>query len=181
MKPAARAILNASAALDAVCIALAKAALVGMVAVIMLQVVARYGLRSPPVWTEELARYLMVWGGLLGATAAFRRAADPAVARLDENAGNLRARFAKIVIAASVLIFLAPVLYYAFFGPGGDPARSFLMRNYARTSPGLGLNLVFVAAAIPAFCLILLVHLAARLIGGPAGRGANQQQVQDGL
>lgn len=173
MSGAARGIVAASAALDRVCLTLAKAALIAMVAVIMLQVVARYGLRSPPVWTEELARYLMVWGGLLGATAAFRRAADPAVMRADETAATPRARLAKLAIAATVLVFLAPVLYYAFFGPGMDPARSFLARNYARTSPGLGLNLVFVAAAIPAFCLILLVHLAARLIAGPL-RGADQ-------
>jgi TRAP-type C4-dicarboxylate transport system permease small subunit len=162
-----RAIVATSNAVDRVCLTLAKAALVGMVGAIALQIVARYGLRSPPSWTEELARYLMVWGGLLGASAAFRRGIDPAVVRRDEAGSDRSARFAKIALAVSVLIFLAPILYYSFFGAGFDWSRSFLMRNLARTSSGLGLNLIFVAAAIPTFCIVILIHLAARVVAGP--------------
>lgn len=168
MREAAAIIVAVSGALDRLCRFLAKLALVGMVLVIWLQVVARYGLRSPPPWTEELARYLMVWGGLLGATLAFRRAADPSIFTAKERAGNLAAIAAKLAVAATLLIFIAPILYHSFFGPNFDTARSFIMRSAARTTPGLGINLAFVAAAIPTCCVILLVHLAARLIDGPA-------------
>lgn len=161
------AILALSAGLDRIGLLLAKAALVGMVGVIMLQVVSRYGLRQPPGWTEELARYLMVWGGLLGAASAFRRATDPAVVRRDENGGDCRARLARVAIGLTAVIFVGPILYYSIFGAGMDTARGFLARMSARTSPGLGINLVFVAAAIPTVCALLLVHLAARLVGGP--------------
>ena len=41
------------------------------------QVVARYVLDAPPVWTEELARRAMVWAGMLGASCAFRAKSDP--------------------------------------------------------------------------------------------------------
>jgi len=167
MTRAGDAVVALSAWIDRACLLLAKAALVGMVCVIMLQVVLRYGLRQPPVWTEELARYLMVWGGLLGATAAFRRAVDPAVVRVNENAGDRRARFAKLAVGLTTVIFIAPILYYSLFGPGLDPARSFLMRMSARTSQGLGINLAFIAAAIPTVCLVILIHLAARIVGGP--------------
>jgi TRAP-type C4-dicarboxylate transport system permease small subunit len=160
-------IVALSAGIDRVCLLLAKAALVGMVGVIMVQVVSRYGLRQPPVWTEELARYLMVWGGLLGATAAFRRATDPAVVRADENARDRRARLAKLAIAITAVIFVGPILYFSLFGAGMDPARSFLMRMSARTSPGLGLNLAFIAAAIPTMCVVILIHAAARVLDGP--------------
>ena len=71
MNGAAHLIAGASDHVDRAALFLAKAALAGMVAVIGVQIVARYGLNAPPGWTEELARYLMVWGGLLGATAAF--------------------------------------------------------------------------------------------------------------
>ena len=160
-------IVALSAGIDRVCLLLAKAALVGMVGVIMVQVVSRYGLRQPPVWTEELARYLMVWGGLLGATAAFRRATDPAVVRADENARDRRARLAKLAIAITAVIFVGPILYFSLFGAGMDPTRSFLMRMSARTSPGLGLNLAFIAAAIPTMCVVILIHAAARVLDGP--------------
>ena len=170
MRSAGQAVVALSAGIDRVCLLLAKAALVGMVAVIMLQVVSRYGLRQPPVWTEELARYLMVWGGLLGATAAFRRAADPAIARVDERAGDRRAHFAKVAIAVTALIFVGPILYFSLVGAGFDLSRSFIMRMAARTSPGLGINLAFIAAAIPMVCVIILIHVAARVIDGPLVR-----------
>lgn len=167
MSSAGRAIVATSNAVDRVCLTLAKAALVGMVAAIALQIVARYGLRSPPSWTEELARYLMVWGGLLGASAAFRRGIDPALVRRSETGGDRFAWLAKIALAVIVLLFLAPILYFSFFGTGFDPSRSFLMRNFARTSSGLGINLIFIATAIPTFCIVVIIHLAARLVDGP--------------
>ncbi|TKT69244.1 TRAP transporter small permease subunit [Aquamicrobium sp. LC103] len=171
MTKAGDAVIALSGGIDRVCLFLAKTALVGMVCVIMLQVVSRYGLRQPPVWTEELARYLMVWGGLLGATAAFRRAADPAVVWIDENARDRSALLAKLAIGLTAIIFVGPILYYSLFGAGMDLARSFLIRMSARTSPGLGLNLVFIAAAIPTVCIVILIHLAARIVGGPIRRG----------
>lgn len=167
MRNAATMICAISSALDRLCRLLVKAALVGMVLVIWLQIVARYGLRSPPGWTEELARYLMVWGGLLGATLAFRRAADPSIVKANEKNRDMAGIAAKIAVSVTLVIFITPILYYSFFGANFDPARSFLTRSAARTTPGLGINLAFIAAAIPTCCLILLVHLAARLIEGP--------------
>lgn len=163
----ANTIVAVSDGLDDACRLLAKAALVAMVAVVTLQIAARYGFRSPPAWTEELARYLMVWGGLLGATIAFRRAADPAIVMVGEEAGRRKALAARLAVAAVVVIFVTPILYFSFFGPGVDPGRSFLMRSAARTTPALGISLVWIAAAIPAFCLITLIHLTARLVAGP--------------
>ncbi|MEX0954530.1 MAG: TRAP transporter small permease subunit [Rhizobiaceae bacterium] len=160
-------VVTASNGVDRVCLLLAKAALVGMVAAIALQIVARYGFHAPPSWTEELARYLMVWGGLLGATAAFRRGIDPAVVSRPETGRGWSARFARTMLAVSVLLLVTPILYFSIFGPGFDLARSFLMRNFARTSSGLGINLILIAAAIPTFCTVILIHLAARLVAGP--------------
>lgn len=167
MTKAGEAAIALSAWVDRVCLFLAKTALVGMVCVVMVQVVSRYGLRQPPVWTEELARYLMVWGGLLGTTAAFRRATDPAVVRTDETARDRRAYFAKLAIGLTAVIFVGPILYYSLFGAGLDPTRSFIVRMSARSSPGLGINLAFIAAAIPTVCIVILIHLAARIAGGP--------------
>jgi hypothetical protein len=57
------------------------------------------------------------------------------------------------------------VLYYCFFGPNMAFARSFIVRNAARTSDGLGLNLAVIAASIPVTVAIIFLHLAARLVG----------------
>ena len=39
------------------------------------QVFTRYVLRNPSDWTEELATFLMIWVGLLGASVALNRGA----------------------------------------------------------------------------------------------------------
>ena len=41
---------------------------------VVVQIIARYVFSSPPVWTEDVARYAMVWTGLLGATLSFKKA-----------------------------------------------------------------------------------------------------------
>ena len=45
----------------------------GMLAALLLQIVARYVMRIPFPWVEELARYLMIWTGFLGSSLAIRR------------------------------------------------------------------------------------------------------------
>ncbi|MEJ8569927.1 TRAP transporter small permease [Microbaculum marinum] len=164
-------ILTASAAAERICLLAAMAALAGMVGAVMLQIVARYGFSSPPSWTEELARYLMVWGGLLGATVAFRRGSDPVIVQADAFRVGWSRAVRDAALAVTTVIFLAPVLYYCFFGPDMAVARSFLVRNAARTSDGLGLNLAVIAASIPVTVAVIFLHLAARLAGAsrPAG------------
>ena len=96
---------------DRICLALAKAALVGIALVILLQVTARYGMRSPYAWTEELARYLMVWGGLLGATCAFRRGLDPVIVSVTSASSARHQLLARVALVAALAIFLVPVLH----------------------------------------------------------------------
>lgn len=166
------AITTLSAGLDRICLALAKAALVGITLTILLQVTVRYGMRSPFAWTEELARYFMVWGGLLGATCAFRRGLDPIITSVTSASTKHHQLLAKVMLVLVVVIFYTPVLHYSFFGPGLNFERGFLWRGAGRTSPGLGLNLALVGAVIPATCVIILVHCAARVLNPlPAPKG----------
>ena len=52
---------------------IAAAIMAALVVVVLFQVIARYVLRIPLSWSEEVARYLLVWGTLLGAAAATAR------------------------------------------------------------------------------------------------------------
>ena len=160
-----KAIALASAVVDRACLTLAKLALSLMVVTILLQIWARYGFDYPFTWTEELARYLMVWAGLLGATCAFKRRLDPAVTTLSEDASLLRRRVALTMLFLTVIIFLTPVIYYSVFGPGMNIERGFLWRSSNRSSPGLNLNMALVGSIVPISCSIVLLHLLAIVTG----------------
>lgn len=170
-----RRIEQLSVGVDRVCLALAKAGLIGIALVILLQVGVRYGMRSPFAWTEELARYLMVWSGLLGATCAFRRGLDPVILSVTSESAPYRQWLGRAMLALAVIIFLLPMLHYSVFGPGWNIERGFLWRGMGRNSPGLGLNMALVGAVIPVTCLVIMIHCAARVTGpfasskGPAG------------
>lgn len=127
----------------------------GMLAVMMLQVVARYALASPPFWTEELARWLMVWGGLLGASCAFHTHADPAMVHPPSHS-ILRQKLQVISRFAASWIFFLPVLWYCW---------PYLERQIRRTSEGLEVSTAWMASALPVAIILILIH-------GLAGLGA---------
>lgn len=57
-------------ALYRLCQALGVGALVAVLVVAMSQVLARYAVRQPLAWSEELATYLFIWLCMLGAATA---------------------------------------------------------------------------------------------------------------
>lgn len=167
-------VIRISAALDRVATVLSGVAIVVLVGAVLLQVVARYIFSQPPAYTEELARYAMIWAGLIGATMSFRRRFDPAL--FNGIAGGpawLRAA-AELVKSLVVLIYLLPVLWHVFFGPGMNPARGFLLRHSRTMADALPFSTVWVAIAVPLMIVLILIHLAARWCGdGPAAEADN--------
>ena len=169
-----RAIIRTSDELDRLCRIAAASYFALMLVFIAIQVVARYLLQEPPTWTEELARFAMVWGGLLGATISFKSRTDPVLMPPPGRRGSLLARSAGLARAGAVLIFLAPVLYFSLFGPGMNFARGFLARSAQRTADTLGFPMSYIAAAVPVMAIVVLVHLLARAAAKADGTGEAQ-------
>ncbi|MDK3018186.1 TRAP transporter small permease [Pseudodonghicola flavimaris] len=119
-----------------------------MLLVVLLQVVARYVFAAPPFWTEELARWLMVWGGMIGATVAFHTHTDPSLVtpRPDSQARTAIRAVARAVAAWG---FFLPVLLYSY---------PFVLRQVGRTSEGLGISTAFMSVALPVACVIICLH-----------------------
>ncbi|MBK5926365.1 TRAP transporter small permease [Rhodobaculum claviforme] len=143
--------------------------LVVLVVVVMIQVIARYVLNAPPAWTEEAARYAMIWAGLMGATLSFKRRFDPALFNGPKTATGT-ARGAALAVATGavqalvVLVYLLPILWHSFYGPGMNPARSFLLRHSRMTAEAMDFSTVLVAVAVPLMAVFILIHLAARAV-----------------
>ncbi|MBM6593629.1 TRAP transporter small permease [Microvirga pudoricolor] len=154
-----RQIVALSGALDRICRDAAMACLVLMVALIAIQVVARYGLSDPPGWTEEGARYAMVWSGFLGTTLAFRRGADPTLTSRALFSSGPWQGLGFALRAGAVGLFLGPVWYVSVFGPGMDPARGFLARTAVRSTESLGIPLIGFTLALPVAITVIFIHL----------------------
>jgi TRAP-type C4-dicarboxylate transport system permease small subunit len=143
-----------SAALDRACEWLALAAFMVMALAILLQVVARYVFAMPPAWTDELARYAMIWGAMPGAAMAYARGVDPVLKRPDCTGRPGRALAVQATEGAAMLLFIVPVLWYT---------PSFLERHAHRITESLELNSAVVVAIIPACLVVVLVHMSSRL------------------
>jgi TRAP-type C4-dicarboxylate transport system permease small subunit len=138
----------------------------GLVAIVMgvlvvdvtWQVFTRHILKDASSWTEELATYLMIWVGLLGASVALRRGAhlgiDYFVAQLAPGSKTLIEVFAFLVIAVFSVLVL---------GIGGTAlVRETLARGQA--SPALGVQMGYVYLALPISGFFLALYSVEFLI-----------------
>ncbi|MBU0639271.1 MAG: TRAP transporter small permease [Planctomycetes bacterium] len=137
------------------------------------QVFTRYVLNNPSSWTEELATYLMIWVGLLGASVALRRGAHLGI---DYFVSHLSPRKRA---ATEVFAFLITGLFSVLvLGIGG--ARLVLQTlERGQTSPALDLKMghVYLALPISGFFLALysveaLLERVVRTARGAATHGA---------
>jgi TRAP-type C4-dicarboxylate transport system, small permease component len=65
MKALARTIYRWTGYVDVVAAKVSTFLIFVMACVVVLQVVCRYVLNNPPVWTEELSRYIMIWASFI--------------------------------------------------------------------------------------------------------------------
>jgi len=151
-----RIINHISYILDRISQASAAAFFAAMLILVLFQVIARYFFQAAPSWTAEAARYCMVWGGLLGATVAFRGDLDPRLIQPPPRNQRVRSLFALWVRTSAVLIFLGPVLYHS---------HGFLARTWHRTTVALGISTMWVSLAVPVAVAIIFCHLLAKLAG----------------
>jgi tripartite ATP-independent transporter DctM subunit len=118
-------------------------------------VVARYVLNHPLVWSDELASILFLWLAMLGAVIAFRR--DEHM-RMTAAVGSLpaptRATF-DLFATCAALAFLLLIAW---------PAYEYAQEETFITTPALGLNNAWRAAAIPSGIALMAVFAMLRLI-----------------
>ena len=139
-----------------------------MLALVMLQVVARYIFRAVPIWTEEAARYCMVWGGLLGATVAFKTDRDPKLLAPPSAGPRLWLQAASALRTLAALCFLGPILYHS---------EKFLIRHWHRTAEALGISTFWVTLAVPVAILTIFIHLSAKVAG--SGRRTESESAEE--
>ena len=123
-----------------------------MVVTVTWQVFSRYVLRAPSSLTEELARFQLIWLGLLGAVYTFRNRMHVGI---DILVGNLRGRrrvAAEVVSLLACLVFALAILVY-----GGGRLVA-LTHELDQTSAALGWRMSYVYAALPLSGLLMSIY-----------------------
>ena len=124
------------------------------------QVASRYFLRDPSSWTEELARFALIWAGLLGAVYAYRTHAHVGIDLLARHLQPPGRRLLEMVSAICVIVFSLAVILIG----GGNLV--LLTAELEQTSAALGIQMAWVYAVIPV-CGVLLILYALYDIAHP--------------
>ncbi|MGM0534834.1 MAG: TRAP transporter small permease [Pseudomonadota bacterium] len=126
-------------ALDAVIQPLVFTAMAALIGVITLQIVSRVVFTAVG-WTEEVARFLLIWITFLGATLAFQRGRHIAVTFVVD---ALPGRLQRLLRIAATLVVLGFLLALLAIGWEYMQAQSF------QKSASLRLSMTWVYAVIP--------------------------------
>ena len=127
-----------------------------MALIVGAQVFARYVLNHSLFWSEELARFLLIWLTFLGAGVAYRRGAHASIEVIYQRLPGWGRRWAMAIVHLSALFFALVLIYY------GTQFAHFV-RN--QISPALYLPKWIPHSIIPICGLLLALHAAAFLWG----------------
>ena len=123
-----------------------------MSVVVLLQVIFRFILEAPLPWSEEVARYLMVWITFLGASLGVRQ---KALIGMEVAVGLLPPTLKRGAVNLVVLItlcFLTVVLYYGI-KMTGVTARQF--------SPAMQIPMSWPYSAVPVGAVLMMMNTVA--------------------
>lgn len=161
------------------------AALAVLMAVLVLdvvwQVITRFILRDPSSFTDELARFLLIWVGLLGAAYASGQRLHLAIDLVSERLTERRKQLLGALIELVVLVFAVCVLVI-----GGSRLVG-LTLLLGQTSAALGVPLGYVYLVLPLSGVVmtfyavffLAEHLRAFRYGSERGAATGPDPVPD--
>ncbi len=135
-----------------------------MIVAIFGQVVMRYAFSSPLSWSEELARYSMVWLAMLSAALCSRLGQHISLTGFEFLSGR-----AALAFRVSATVFVCGVLAILLWHSWDLASRA-----SRETTPGLGLSMSLIYACLPVgFALMIvgqLLGLATRPTGSAEGK-----------
>jgi TRAP-type C4-dicarboxylate transport system permease small subunit len=148
-------IIKLSDGIDRAMVGMVFILVAAMVIVTTLQVVFRVVFNAL-TWSEELSRYLLVWGTFFGATLAYKRGNHIAVTFIiDFFPTRLRVWF-------NILTYL---LSLAFFVIVAQQGLNMISMQVFQVSPALQLPMQYVYWSIPLSCGIMIIHSFAGISG----------------
>lgn len=122
-----------------------------MVLAVTWQVVSRYLFASASAWTEEVARFLLIWIGMLGGAYAFRTGMHIGLDLLPKKLTGIPARNLRWFTQAVIILFALAVLV---IGGGRLVLLTWELRQYSAV---LGLPIAVVYSVIPLTGILIIL------------------------
>ena len=123
-----------------------------MVVNVLWQVFSRYVLGTPSSFTDELARFLMIWIGVLGAAYVAGRNGHVAIDVLARRGSSKNQKRLKQVVRIAIVLFC---LFAMVVGGFRLVYVTYVLEQY---SPALGLPLAVVYLVIPISGLLIIYY-----------------------
>ena len=123
-----------------------------MAILVAVQVFCRYVLNSSLFWSEELARYMLVWLSFLGATVAYYRNLHPGVDALTSRISPEKQHITRLLVHVSSMI-LALIMIIS--------GSQFVWFVRMQISPALAIPKWIILAVIPVSGAIFFVYALA--------------------
>ncbi len=150
---------------------------------VLWQVFTRFILKNPSTWTEELARFMLIWVSLLGAAVALGRGAHLGIDYFVGKLSSGKRLYTEIFVFLCVSAFSLAVMV-----AGGIKLVSNTL-EMGQVSPALGWKMGYVYLAVPisGFFLVLysVIGLVERLVqlfkGGPVVTHEITHHVEEGI
>lgn len=139
-----------------------------MAIVVFMQVLFRYVLHLPLFWTEEFARYCLVWASLLGAAIALKRQEHIAVTFFLERFPLRFRGLMTLVGRISVALILGVMTW------GGV---KLVWITSAQISPALRIPMAIPYLALPIGSAVMLFHMISFIIYRPVETAAKDPDI----
>ena len=146
--------------LDRVLVVLLVALFAALVLMVVWQVLSRYALNSPSAFTEEAARYLMIWVSLLGASYVFRMRLHIGLDLLTRKLTGSDKRIVEVAALTAAVLFALLILLV------GGARLVELTWSLDQVSAVLGIRMALVYLAIPLSGGFILLYTLEQLLYG---------------
>jgi TRAP-type C4-dicarboxylate transport system permease small subunit len=126
-----------------------------MTLVVVLGIIARYVLLISIPWTEELARYLMIWTGFFAFGVAYRRRELILVRLLIDRLPPRLYQLAMFISDLLCSFFLVLVIIYGW---------RLCLANATQVSPAARIPMSLIYSAVPVGCAICLLFICESMV-----------------
>ncbi|MEJ5377296.1 MAG: TRAP transporter small permease [bacterium] len=127
-----------------------------MSVIVLLQIIFRFLIHVPFPWSEELARYLMIWMGMLGAFVALREGRHIGVSLFVDRLPPAWAARVMLLVQVATIVFLGIVAKQGF---------SLALFNASQLSPAMQIPMIFPYMAVPVGASLMILELVASVLG----------------